>query len=151
MTEARYEGGCLCGAVRYEATGPVRQAGWCHCRLCQRSVGAPAVPWGSFFLENFRWTKGKPALHHSTPKAERSFCAECGTSLTFRYLTTEPPEMDVALASLDDPEVLHPQWHIWTMSSPSWVHFGDGLKTYQDNGPERSTDPDLPSPLGPQR
>ncbi|MCH2395967.1 GFA family protein, partial [Oceanibaculum sp.] len=89
MTEARYEGGCLCGAGRYEATGPVRQAGWCHCRLCQRSVGAPAVPWGSFFLENFRWTKGKPALHHSTPQAERSFCAECGTSLTFRYLTTE--------------------------------------------------------------
>ena len=108
------------------------------------------MPWGSFFLKNFRWTKGTPALHHSTPQAERSFCPHCGTSLTFRYLGSDPAEMDVTLASLDDPEALHPQWHIWTMSSPGWVHFDDGRKQYQDNGPDRMKDPDLPSPLGPR-
>ena len=151
MPDQIYEGGCLCGAVRYEATGPVRASGWCHCRICQRAIGAPAVPWGSFFMENFRWTKAKPSLHHSTDKAERSFCPTCGSSLTFRYLDSDPAEIDVTLVSLDDPNALRPQWHIWTMSAPNWHEYDDGLKRYQDNGPDRSLDPDLPSPLPPGR
>ena len=39
------DGGCLCGAVRYAALGPPVDAGYCHCRICQRSSGTPVLTW----------------------------------------------------------------------------------------------------------
>ena len=39
------EGGCLCGAVRYRISAEPHHAGYCHCRMCQRSAGAPVVAW----------------------------------------------------------------------------------------------------------
>jgi hypothetical protein len=34
-------GGCLCGAIRYEAKGTPALSAICHCRMCQRASGAP--------------------------------------------------------------------------------------------------------------
>jgi hypothetical protein len=52
MTTISHAGGCLCGNVRYEATGPASNLCFCHCTSCRRSAGSPAVPWGTFALEN---------------------------------------------------------------------------------------------------
>ena len=48
-------GGCFCGAVRYRVAGEPIDAGYCHCRMCQRSVGAPVVAWGSWHAAAFAW------------------------------------------------------------------------------------------------
>jgi hypothetical protein len=74
------EGGCYCGAVRYQAVGePVLRA-QCHCRACQHiSGGAPQL----FMLmptEGFRYTKGAPKSFTRPDKGNavtREFCAEC--------------------------------------------------------------------------
>ena len=53
-------GGCLCGAVRYEATGRPYNVSHCHCIDCRRASGAPFVTWASFRRSEFRFTKGQP-------------------------------------------------------------------------------------------
>lgn len=116
------KGGCLCGAVRYEVTGGIEGAAHCHCRMCQRATGAPVVPWFTVKGGHFRVTQGAPRLRNSSELARRGFCAECGTQLTFQYLKDEDRSIDITLASLDDPEVMAPEFQIWVGSRPSWMH-----------------------------
>ncbi|HSA81781.1 MAG TPA: GFA family protein [Geminicoccaceae bacterium] len=113
------EGGCLCGAVRYQISAEPRDAGYCHCRMCQRSTGAPVAPWLTVASVAFAWISGEPAVYRSSAKAERLFCPTCGTQLVFRALA-EPGELDVTLVSLDNPATVRPSHHIWTASKISW-------------------------------
>lgn len=124
------EGGCFCGAVRYRVEGPPSDAGWCHCRMCQRTVGAPVVPWGTWPADRFAWLRGEPRTFASSPKGERTFCATCGTSLTF-VDPSEPGSVDVTLASLDDPAAFPPEHHIWTMSRVPWLELADDLPRHE--------------------
>ena len=115
-------GGCQCGAVRFRVTGRMNTHGamLCHCRMCQRAHGAPAVAWASFPPEAVCITQGTPARYRSSPPAERHFCAICGTPLFFVW--TEPPRYtDVALACLDDPAAIAPTVQIWTDSKAPWL------------------------------
>ena len=77
-------GGCLCGAVRYAARGEPVDTGYCHCRICQRSSGAPVLAWATFSNDAFAYTSGSPTTYRSSPKAGREFCAACGTQIAFR-------------------------------------------------------------------
>jgi hypothetical protein len=128
------EGGCLCGGVRYRITTEPHHADYCHCRMCQRSAGAPVVAWLTMASDGFAWLKGEPAVYRSSPKAERLFCPTCGTQLVFRE-PAEPAELDVTLASLDDPEAVRPSHHIWTSSRIPWFDVADDLPRYPERGP----------------
>jgi hypothetical protein len=59
----------------------------------------------------------------------RTFCARCGTALTYQRLDL-PDSIDVTLGSMDDPERLKPEDHTWTDSRISWVVAGDQLPSY---------------------
>lgn len=120
------EGGCMCGAVRYRVDGEPSDSGYCHCRMCQRAVGAPVVPWGTWPAERFAWLAGEPKTFASSEKGERSFCSVCGTSLTF-VDPTEPGQVDVTLATLDDPTAVPPTSHGWTESQVPWLEIADKL------------------------
>ena len=122
------DGGCLCGRLRYHVDGPLLQSDWCHCRLCQRSAGAPAVAWLTVPRSAFRFTQGEPRTFASTAKGRRQFCADCGTQLVF---FDGDAERDVTLASLDDPTAVAPQDHIWTMSQLPFVKLADGLPRHR--------------------
>jgi hypothetical protein len=128
------EGGCLCGAVRYRIGAAPDHAGYCHCRMCQRAAGAPVVPWLTVARDAFAWTGGEPAVYRSSPGAERLFCGACGTQLVFRDVA-EPQDLDVTLASLDDPGVVRPSHHIWTSSRIGWFEIADDLPRYPERGP----------------
>ena len=52
------EGGCLCGAVRYRISAEPIDAGYCHCRMCQRSTGAPVVSWLTMSERGLRLDQG---------------------------------------------------------------------------------------------
>ena len=54
----------------------------------------------------------------------RGFCADCGTSLTYRH-EARHGEIDLTLASLDDPGLLTPQMHIWVEDKLAWVIIAD--------------------------
>ncbi|MGE0037178.1 MAG: GFA family protein [Xanthobacteraceae bacterium] len=78
-------GGCLCGAVRFTATPENRQVGACHCGMCRRWSAGPFLVLDcgdSLQVEN-------PAClgtYRSSEWAERSFCATCGTPLSYRLI-----------------------------------------------------------------
>ena len=125
MSGPSYVGGCLCGSVRYEAMGGATNLCFCHCSSCRRAAGAPMVPWGTFARERFTIAQGRLAEYRSSAQVTRGFCAACGTSLTYCH-DKHANEIDVALATLDDPGVLEPQAHIWVRDKLPWVIIADG-------------------------
>lgn len=133
--EAEYEGGCLCGQVRYQIRGAPIDAGYCHCRICQRASGAPVVAWATFPIEALKFTQGTLHQYRSSASAAREFCGHCGTPIAFHALE-KATVVDISLASLDDPASLTPQYHIWTMSQMPWLHIADDLPRYPDQGPD---------------
>jgi hypothetical protein len=137
MTETIFTGGCLCGGVRYEARDLI-EAGYCHCRLCQRSSGAPVLAWAAFPTAIFSYTEGEPATYHSSDVGRRDFCAGCGTQIAFRD-TRMPERIDLNVGSLDDPAVIEPEYHIWVESRMPWLEITDELPRYADDGPDAAT------------
>jgi len=121
-------GGCSCGTVRYRATAMLR-ADLCHCRMCQRASGAPVVAWLTVPADAFSFTQGQPVAYRSSPRAFRHFCPACGSQLTFRE-PDSPSEIDVNLATLDDPAAVAPQYHIHTTSRMPWLDIHDDLPRY---------------------
>jgi hypothetical protein len=130
MSEARYTGGCLCGAVRYQLTGAGTNLCYCHCTSCRRAAGAPAVPWGTFARGAFSVARGNMAEYRSSPPVLRGFCAQCGTALTYRH-ERRPAEIDVTLASLDDARALAPTMHVWVSDKLPWISISDGLPQFE--------------------
>ncbi len=119
-------GGCLCGEVRYEITKPCIENNFCHCRICQKFSGAPVVAMSTYPVDAIRFTKGEPKYYKSSPFVERGFCANCGSSLTYRPLTPSvtPNWADwivIHTASLDNPEPNAPAWHLGVESQMPWV------------------------------
>ncbi|HAA29326.1 MAG TPA: GFA family protein [Cyanobacteria bacterium UBA8553] len=128
-------GGCLCGAVRYQTTATPIDAGYCHCRLCQKANGAPVVTWLTVPFEEFTFIKGNPTAYRSSPVGIRHFCQTCGTHLTFQK-AQEPITIDIIVCSMDDSEAIQPQYHVWTASQITWFEVADNLPRYQDEGPD---------------
>ena len=130
-----YEGGCLCGAVRYRAEGTPTQTSYCHCTMCRKANGAPVVSWLTVALNSFSFVKGSPKRFDSSDHAYREFCGECGTQLTFRS-KRDPMSIDITSATLDDPTLAPPQDHIWTRSRISWFNVADDLPRHATERPE---------------
>ena len=123
------EGGCLCGAVRYRASGQAQGITHCHCRTCRRASGAPLVTWAGFDSDKFNFTQGQPVSYASSQNVVRTFCGRCGTALTYRRLDL-PHSVDLTLGSMDDPEQLQPEDHTWIESKLSWIRLDDDLPEY---------------------
>jgi len=129
MTTSLHAGGCLCGSVRYSAGGAVINLCYCHCNSCRRATGAMMVAWGTFAVAEFAIVRGRLSHYRSSPQVVRGFCADCGGVLTYRH-DARPEEIDVTLASLDDPAGLAPQSHIWVEDKVPWVAITDALPQF---------------------
>jgi len=104
MTETRqplYTGGCQCVAVRYALYAEPSNPHVCHCRMCQRAFGNYFAPFASVPPSDFAWVTGLPGVFKSSEAAERGFCRDCGTPLSFRYLGRD--RISISLGSLDHP------------------------------------------------
>src|SRR3954453_21498486 len=134
-TAQTIQGGCLCGAVRYEATGEPRNVTHCHCVDCRRSSGAAFVTWASFSRSEFRFTKGE-AGSFSWAGRVRTFCRSCGTPLTF-MAGPNADETDVTICSFDHPETISPADHTWVEDRLQWIVLADGLPAYRRVRPSR--------------
>jgi hypothetical protein len=118
-TSYRLTGGCQCGAVRYEITGPPERVHLCHCRMCQKAVGGPFAVGAPVRRTHFAWTRGTPASFSSSSLAHRDFCANCGTPLTFRY--DDADTISVTVGSLDRPQDVPPVRHYGIEGRISWL------------------------------
>ena len=129
MEQEVLEGGCLCGAVRYRATGAPYDVTHCHCTLCRRASGAPFVTWFSISAAGFELLRGAPARFASSAEAVRTFCPSCGTPLTFQ-INAVPQEIDVTVCSLDEPERVVPEDHTFVRSRLHWIALDDHLPQF---------------------
>lgn len=118
------DGGCLCGAIRYRVEGTVEDSAYCHCRTCQRQSGAPVVAWFAVRSQQFTYLAGNPKQFRASERATREFCGNCGTYLLFRE---DDPNATLGIntATLDDPTLVPPQFHIWTQSQINWFATAD--------------------------
>jgi len=131
-------GGCQCGAVRFAlAAAPVRIS-ICHCRMCQKASGAPFASFADIQKSDFAWTRGKPAAFKSSSIAERDFCAQCGTPLSFRRIDGE--RIEIMTGTFDRPDRVVPTRQYGTESRLGWVVGISNLPsqtTMQIYGPEK--------------
>ncbi len=119
-------GGCLYGAVRYEAGKPPYAVGYCHCRMCQQASGNVSGVFASFRGKAFRFTRGEPKFYKSSAWGKRGFCETCGTPLVMYYINS--PDPGVLIGSLDHPEDWPPtSFHMGIESQIPWDTIHDDL------------------------
>jgi len=129
------EGGCHCGALRYRVDEPLQYSSYCHCRICQRTMGSPAgVFAGPIKPENFRYILGEPKIFNTSDKAQREFCGTCGCQLVFRR--RDGSRLSINVVTLYDPTVIEPTLHIWTESRLPWFDTTDKHERRRKNLPE---------------
>jgi hypothetical protein len=131
-SDAPVHGGCLCGAVRFELTAPLRRANLCHCSRCRKHSGGPALAQGRVPRDGFRLLAG--AEHVETFRTDgfmaKAFCRRCGSSL-FGGTWPDGPEVSVRLGALDDDPGIAPQYHSYVADAPSWLPVcDDGLRRF---------------------
>ena len=119
-------GGCLCGAVRWQADAAPEWVATCHCRKCRKALGGIFGVFAAFPLDTFRYTKGVPRYYHSSAWAKRGFCADCGTSLDFWLIDDQVPA--ITLGSFDRPEDWPPDlYHTGIEGKVTWHKIADDL------------------------
>ncbi|MEH3104762.1 MAG: GFA family protein [Sphingomonas phyllosphaerae] len=102
-------GGCQCGSVRYSVAVTDDDAYLCHCRMCQRATGGVFAALKQVPRAAVTWTTREPDRHASSEIAQRGFCSECGTPLTYEGNASE--NLDLTVGSFDDAHLLHPMGH----------------------------------------
>jgi len=130
--EGPFEGGCLCGAVRYRATAAPVRAVICHCSMCRKHSGAPALAFVHFPVESLSWIKGEPTRYRSSAYAERGFCSKCGSTLTMHEEILSDRVL-VTVGSLDEAQRVRPDDHVWTKDQLPWFHINDRLPRFRRN------------------
>jgi len=128
-TNDQFEGGCLCGAIRFIATGRPKGVYWCHCESCRKHSGAPVSVFVALEHSAYKITKGEITKFDSTPgRTRRGFCARCGSTLTCESLR-RPTEAHFHIGAFDHPERLAPSSrHVFPEERLSWLHL-DGAST----------------------
>jgi hypothetical protein len=123
-------GGCQCGAVRFRAEA-VGRATICHCRMCQKAFGGAFGPLVSVKNEDLTWTRGGPKNFRSSNMAQRGFCADCGTPLTYAYLADQT---EMALGAFDDPNAVAPVIQFQPSQKVAWFDALPALEARELSG-----------------
>lgn len=132
MSGAVQSGGCLCGALRFETTAPLREVVFCHCSQCRRQTGlyyaATAVPRASLTIrgEGLRW-------YAASDFARRGFCGTCGSALFWEAQGAD--SVSILAGAFDDPSALVPGMHICTEGRAGFYALSDGLPQHAASAP----------------
>lgn len=128
------EGGCECGATRYEITGEPVIVYVCHCTTCQTQSGSAFGMAARFLVDDFRLTKGtlssfqRPGTQGHT--FTNSFCPKCGTRI--HHVTSRfPLVVSLKPGTLDDTSWLRPTDHLFTRSAQPWVKIPDDAEAHE--------------------
>lgn len=129
------EGGCACGAIRYRLTAEPLIVHACHCRDCQRLTG------GAFalniwierrFVEADHARLGSVMLTAGSGKPHEVFrCPQCGTALYSKYHAAPGDTVLLRAGTLDRPEEVAPDVHIFTRSKLPWLQLPEGARAFE--------------------
>jgi hypothetical protein len=122
-----YQGGCLCGQVRYFIAGAITSVSHCHCSMCRKAHGAAFATYATVPAEMHRFLQGTEVLRvcNASGPAERHFCSRCGSPMLWRSKVEFPGVAAFPLGSLDTPFQPATQRHIFVGSKAPWHQIGD--------------------------
>jgi hypothetical protein len=137
MTDLTLTGGCNCGGVRFEITGPLDgHASYCHCTRCQRRTGTAASAQVRIGTEVFRLLSGEELVREWAPPDgwPKCFCSACGSALWSHDPSGEI--MGVRLGLFDEDPGVRPEFRQYVAYAAAWEPIpDDGLPRF----PERRT------------
>jgi hypothetical protein len=128
-----FTGGCLCGAVRYEAEGEPSATGHCYCGDCRKASGSGFIPFMGFPSGAVRFS-GRTLQFRSKAAsggdAVRNSCPVCG-GLVFGGEVGKDTSHTIYAGSLDDPSSFHPKIAIFTRDRPDWAIIPPDLTVFE--------------------
>jgi hypothetical protein len=129
------EGGCSCAALRYELTASPLIVHACHCRDCQRITGGAFVI--NIWIEK-KFVRTSGAIPQSFMlkgggggNHEVFFCGKCGTYVWSRYHRAPGDTLFVRAGTLDKPEAVAPDVHIYTRSKLPWLELPRSVPAFE--------------------
>ena len=133
-----HQGGCLCGAIRYDVLLPLEKLVHCHCTDCQKASGAGASANAVLPTGKLRFTQGEPKIFSkrvdSGNTLHRGFCGNCGSPIYPRR--DHLPDITVLkVGSLDDSDGLSIAMSIWMKSRRPWMPVDSQATQFEGNRP----------------
>ena len=133
MSVSEILGGCLCGTIRYQLTGTLRNARSCHCSRCRKAFSGA----GSAYAEvapgsSFCWVEGKENLQRYDTGGGWSlaFCGTCGTTICGIHADTVH---GLTLGSVDGDPGVDIEQHIFVGSRAPWDHIGGDAPQFEEH------------------
>jgi len=138
--QARVNGRCVCGAVRWSYDAPFLFMAHCHCSVCRKHHGTLFDTTIAGPLSTFHWRGGteKIAIWRSSPQLERSFCAVCGSKVASVGHAAQLVFMPAG--ALEGDLGMRPQMHIFVGSKAPWHVVSANLPHHQAFPPEWGTE-----------
>jgi len=132
------EGGCSCGQVRYKIFAVPLIVHCCHCSFCQRQTGAAFALNALFEADKVSLIKGEvdetmtPSPSGKGQNIAR--CPDCKTAVWSHYDMGGIKQgiRFIRVGTLDNPEILPPDVHIYTVSKLPWVNLSNEKNVYKE-------------------
>jgi hypothetical protein len=118
-------GSCLCGAVRYEVSGPLRDVIACHCTQCRKQSGHFYACTSA--ADDRLTVEGSEFLtwYEASEAARRGFCSVCGSALFWKSHASD--ETSILAGSLEKPTGIRLKRHIYCADKGDYYEINDGL------------------------
>ena len=125
-------GSCVCGAVQYQITGPLKQIIACHCRTC-RKQNSHVLAFTAAWSDDLKLVQERGLKwYHSSETGRRGFCSECGSTLFFA--TEGDNKISIAAGTLDETSDLNLVAHIFVASKGDYYSIDDDGPQYDCGG-----------------
>jgi len=124
-TEATFDGGCACGGVRYRMALPPLFVHCCHCSWCQRESGASYALNALIESDRVEVLQGEPERVPTPSNSGKGQviwrCPHCRVGLWSNYAGFGDKVSFIRVGTLDEPDRITPDIHIFTESKQPWV------------------------------
>jgi len=137
MTQASYprQGGCTCGAIRYQLESEPLIVQCCHCHWCQRETGTAFAHNAMIEADRVTLLQGEPVAvltPSDSGKGQKVWrCKDCQIALWGNYAAAGDAVRFVRVGTLDDPNALPPAIHVFTASKQDWVLIPEGHLAFE--------------------
>lgn len=133
-----YKGSCLCGKVRFQITGEIRNIVYCHCSECRKAQGSAFAANGIVAADKFEFETGESEMtaYQSTADQAKYFCRHCGSPIISKRMSV-PDEVRVRLGTIVSDISERPQAHIFVTSKANWEEITGDIPQYEEYEPGR--------------
>src|SRR5262252_6535312 len=144
-TDQTFEGGCTCRAIRYRMTGRPLIVHSCHCRWCQRETGSAFALNALIESERVLMLAGEPEIVNTPSNSGKgqkiSRCPTCRIAVYSNYAGAGATIRFIRVGTLDNPDAMPPDIHIYTSSKQPWVVLPEGARVVPEFYDIRTTWP----------